>query len=202
MFDSPEKLRLWTDAFPDPSSSPAYHVRNLTVKYPQAIDGTGKAFISTFFNVVNFMLYVRDTRTGVANPFHGFSTSLKTLCMDADILSTSRIVNLACSFPNLESLSVLTSQQEGVDEFAEQPTSSPPFIRQLSIRTKAGMDALIPRLLSVQSGLHFQTVAVVWYKGDPGLTTSLVERCCATLKHLKVDSALRGTQALSALIPT
>ena len=197
VFDSPEKLRLWTDAFPDPSSSPAYHVKKLTVKCPQAIDDTDKGFISTFRNVVDFTLYVRNTHAGVATCFHGFSTSVKILCVDADVLSASRIVNLACSFPRLENLSVFTSQQEGVDEFAGQPTSSPPFTGKLSIRTKAGMDALIPRLLSVQGGLHFRTVAVVWYKeGDSGLTTSLVESCRSALKHLKVDSAFEGTYAL------
>ena len=117
MFGDPEMLQWWTDAFPDPSSSPAHYVRSLTVWCPKAVEGMGPGWISAFRNVTRFTLYIRETNPNVLNFFRGFSSSVLTLNIDADASSTSHVIHLACSFPCLQNL-IAT-----VDKLRERPNT-------------------------------------------------------------------------------
>ena len=99
------------EAFPDPSTSPAHHVKNLCfTNQRNRVADTSR--IRGFFNVVHFQWegcweFIFASQTGSLLPFHGFSPVIKSLCVHCITLPSSELFDLVLSFPLLEDLTTI-----------------------------------------------------------------------------------------------
>lgn len=199
-------LQSWKKTFSDPSTSPACYVNSLFVHCPEAAiaaDATDGGWIPTFSSLACLEVDTRgcyEPNLSLA-PFHGFSHTVKTLCVLSVDFSTSHILDLACSFPLLESLTVYKFNDASFYEDGRldmqptpfQPSSAPAFTGLLEAHVDRGLSPLISQLLSLPIGLRFQRLTLTWSRvEDISLTMELVERCCFTLKSLSIDCKLSG----------
>ena len=210
-FNSPEKLQLWKNAFPDLSTSPARYTRSLSISYPAlgvtTTDAQDGGWIPTFSRVVHLEV---DTWTTAVNdlvcliPLHGFSPVVKSIHIVFTSNHSSHIFDLICSFPSLEDLSAIGNDAfdigsdgpEGQPTFA-QPLSRPALTGSLELSVGTGMDPFLSRLLTLQGGLRFRKLQLICHRPrDISLATALVEGCCATLEDLIVGWLLLRTSVL------
>ena len=209
-FYTPESLRSWRKAFPDPSTSPACYTRLLTIHCPQVVTATDAeegGWIPTFSRVVNFVVDIRKPDSPDAPrvslvPFHGFSPALKSLLVTFTVFPASRVSNLIHSFTLLEEVSVTTYDKSDIDDGSSElptivrPSSSPVFTGTLTLWLDMGMDPIASRLLSLPTGLQFQELRFLWYhQKDVSLTRALIERCYSTLEFLCIDCRITGMSA-------
>ena len=197
-FDTEQKLRLWKRAFPEPSTSPGYYAKALSIDCPRAVTATDAetgGWIRGFSHVVQ--LEVRGCSKSPLAPFHGFSPAIKSLRVVFFSLPSSRLFNLVLSFP-LEDLSVIVcmvSISGSPDELQTvvQPSNPPTFTGTLDIMM-AKMEPVARRLLSLPGGIHFRTLILKWtYNEDLLLTMAMVERCSHTLESLSLACDLSDT---------
>jgi len=116
-------LDLWAETFPDPSDSPAYYTRTLTIQGPLALTSAGAnagRWVRAFHNVV----HLRVSNHPLI-PFHGLSPTIKSLQLQFDYASPSEAFGLICSFPLLEDLELrVYGYGNQVDEWTT-PSASP-----------------------------------------------------------------------------
>ena len=109
---------------------------------------------------------------------------------------TSRIFNLAISFPLLEDLTVNNDFElptyDGNGYIVHLP-SRPVFTGSLGLFMWGGMKPIACRLLSLSSGIHFRKLSLRWTCAeDLLLTKALVEKCSHTLKSLDITRTTHG----------
>jgi hypothetical protein len=201
-FHTEENLRSWKHTFPDPSTSPACYTNTLFIRYPRVVtiaDAGEGGWITTFSRVAHLEIEILGTDCSPETslvPFHGFSPVLKSLhvSLRAIHVRPSHVLDLICSFPLLEDLSVLTGDDypidsdEGFDRQSTsiQPSNLPAFTGTLELNL-SGARSVIWRLMSLPGGLRFRKLNFRWNdEEDVLLTMALVERCCYTLELLKV----------------
>ena len=206
-FFSPERLESWKKTFPDPSNSPAYHARTLSVKCPHVVtaeDGGEDGWVRTFSRVVRLdvdssVLCPNDSETFLA-PFHGFSPVLKSLRVASTVLPLSRILGLVRSLPLLEDLTLIIYGIPGNDGFSARgppipipPSNSPPLTGTLGLDLPGGAEITVSRLLSLPNGLHFRRITLVWFrKDDIRWINDLIAGCSNTLETLDIKRRLFG----------
>jgi hypothetical protein len=195
-FRGAENLESWKETFPDPSTSPARYAKFLFIYCPQAV--TADSWIRSFSGVKYLNVSYRRLDLGrSANPLvplHGFSPVLKTLFVDIYKLPPLQIFNLILSFPLLENLTVLFSQnEEGEMPTATQPIPSPIFTGSLWLRSMGKMEYIPRRLSLLPGGIHFRRLTLSCSPEGVSLATALVERCSHTLKSLDISSSRCGT---------
>ena len=204
-----DNLKSWKEAFPDPSTSPAHYAEALSIGCSHAVtaaDAEPGGWITGFSRVVHFDVTGQGLFFGLSKipltSFHGFSPVVKSLHVDFDLLPSSRILNLALSFPLLEDLTVIVHLNGGFadrDDFdglsATDQLSNPPiFTGSLGLFIKRGMELIARRLLSLPGGIHFRKLALGWFREeDLSLTVALVEGCSSTLESLHLTCGLGGT---------
>jgi hypothetical protein len=161
-FPTAKSLESWKEAFPNPSTSAACHVKTLFIDCLQvvaAVDGEEGGWITGFSRVVHLEVgnggLPLDESFSLA-PFHGFSPAIKSLWVVVSALPPSRIFNLILSFPLLNGLAVIvTSDYNGSgSEENEMPataqSSTPPtFTGSLELSLGRGMQAFAHQLLSI-----------------------------------------------------
>ena len=193
-------LQSWKNAFPDPSSSPACYAKTLAIGCPEVV-ATGDAeeggWLSAFSRVVRLAMYIPSMDRQVISlvPFHGFSPFIRSLRIHLTTFPSSPIFNLICSFSPLENLHVEVRKglDDPVDNFdGQQPpvqTQNPPaFTGSLKFEGIGLWSPLVRPLLSLPSGLHFQSLCLTLIdKKIISLATALVERCRSTLESLELD---------------
>lgn len=212
-FSTVADLQSWKTAFPDPSSSPAYYTRYLSIRCPPVattINGEDADWISTFSQVVHLDLDTRnaDPHTGFSLvQFHGFSSLLRSLSMYMNTnplpLPPSQLLNFIMSFPLLEDISVETFYIAWADDvdrdgklITVKPSTPHTLTGCLKLAALQGMDPIASLLLSVPNDLHFRKLDFTWNRGgDIPLTEALVEVCHPTLECLKIDEGHVGTLA-------
>ena len=210
-FRTAKDLQSWKSMFPNPSTSPAYYTRTLSITFcPDATTaGTEEgSWITTFSRVVHFEIgthsdpaseSLMSDPTKFLVPFHGFSPALKSLHVVFNALPSRCVFDFIHSFPLLEELSVATDDVFGPFGFdgrltAVQSPSPPPFTGALKLSLKSGMDSIASRLLSLSKGPHFRKLCFTWhYRKDAFSMTALVERCSPTLEILRIDSEIFST---------
>ena len=215
-FRSVVDLESWKKTFPDPSNSPAYHTRTLSVRCPEEIaytDGEEDGWIRAFSRVERFNLVVSGNPLAnisdlevTLTPFHGFSPALKSLHVSYSTLQTSQIFDLISSLPVLNDLTLVTDGPEIGDglgfnappSVTRSPTSLA-FTGTLDLSMYTSMLGLPARqLLDLPNGLHFRKLALSWCcKEDLRWVVELVLRCSDTLECLDVSRYLQGTCVLA-----
>ena len=127
-------------------------------------------------------------------PFHGFSSVVKSLCVDIFVLPSSEIFDLVLSLPLLEDLTVVSynALADENDDPDQLPTtalpSTPPMIGSLSLFRWEGLKPLARRLLSLPGDIHFQNINLtLLYEEDFSSATALVEGCSHVLKSLDIS---------------
>ena len=109
-FYDAEDLEAWKNTFPDPSTAPAYHTRTLSIECPRkvvAADAEEGGWIRAFSRVVELVIDDQEDGPTISLvPFHGFSLATKSLTLSVSIATPSQVLDLVCSFPLLEDLSV------------------------------------------------------------------------------------------------
>lgn len=200
------RVKSWKNTFPDPSTSPACYTKSLLIYCPQvtmsrnAVEG---GWIPTFSGVVDLEIAGCPPSFSPV-PFHGFSPVLTSLRISLYVFQPSQILDLVCSFPLLEDVSIYSFETrlvDGDDNVNEQPTalqsrSSPMLTGTLELSMQQGIDPIASGLLSLPNGLRFRKLDLTWHVEQAvSLTTALVERCYPTLEFLKVDCTFLGMPA-------
>ena len=199
-------IERWKKIFPDPSKSPARHTRSLSIHGLSAVTAAGTdagGWIRTFHKVVHLRLESLDGRDQQAFliPFHGLSPTVKSLHLTFYPSATFfEVFDLACSFPLLEDLAVISFGPESNNGRWNAPSTSPKLTGSLDLKTIGGTRSVIHRLLNLPHGLHFAKITVSCLSRDFELTTELVSRCSGTLESLTIYNWLLGAFSLASVI--
>ena len=210
-FRSPAHLKLWKEAFPDQSNSPACHTHTLLVACPEEVttaDAEQGGWIRSFSRVERFEVYSNPTRfrdpvVSLA-PFHGLSPILKSLRIHSNTLSNSQIFDLICSLPLLEDLTLAIS---GIEENVFNPdaslrATSPAFTGALDLTVFEGMGSTARRLLGLPKSLRFRELTLSWlHEEDTQWIAGLVVGCSDTLERLIFNCCLRMRSSLFCARP-
>ncbi|KAF9644356.1 hypothetical protein BDM02DRAFT_3122058 [Thelephora ganbajun] len=204
-FHSTANLESWKKAFPDHSSSPAYHTHTLLVGCPEVItnaDAEDGGWVRSFSRVIQLGVHSNpaavSSREVSLTPFHAFSPALKYLRILSNALPSSQIFNLISTLPLLENLTLGINGadvDDGLNSNAPptvvQPSTSPVFTGTLDLVLFKGMGPTTRWLLSPPNDLHFRKLALSWlHEQDLQWINALVVRCSETLENLTITSYL------------
>ena len=191
-FFSPRRLELWMKTFPDPSNSPACYTRSLRLSgfavIPLAISDA-LPWVRSFNHITELQVWTEweEDRNFYFAPLHGLFPILKSLHLCHYFVEPLEVINLVCSFPLLENLSLWSPEdleRENAEEWDTPPTS-PRFTGSLLLDYN---DSQITRkLLDLPGGLHFYKVSVSCPSRDGDLARELVSKCSDTLESLCVE---------------
>jgi hypothetical protein len=207
-----ESLESWKETFPDPSTSPGRYTITLTVGCPRSVtaaDAEAGGWIGGFSRLEHLEVFApipdHDFNQSGAPliPFHGFSSTIKSLRVAIPHLPISQIFNLIISFPLLEDLDVMFRDEapaEDEDDSGEddmpataQPLSPRIFTGTLKLCMDGGMEPLARRLLTRPGGIHFREFNFTCFSDEDSLMAAvLVEECSRTLKSLFIAWYLFG----------
>ena len=104
----------WMQTFPDPSNSPARYTRTLylsDIKVVATAISDALPWIRAFNNIVNLRVNPVERRYGHQisfTQFHGISPTLKSINLSYNLVQPSEVLDLVCSFPLLEDLTLFS----------------------------------------------------------------------------------------------
>ena len=195
-------LESWTRTFPDPSNSPAHYTRSLHLSHFEVIVAAisdALPWIHSFNLIVELGLAsvgAHNHHTSFTR-LHGLSPTLKYLHISYSLAPLPEYLNLICSFPLLEDLSLHYLVTEGNTEGWGAPPTSPKFTESLSL--KGSSRGITRNLLDLPGGLHFSGITVWCSIRDGDLANELVSMCSDTLESLCIqycqDALLTGSVA-------
>ena len=198
-------IELWTNAFPDPSNSPAHHTRALTLEGLPTVAAAvthSHAYIRTFRYILELKL-ASMTHEGPVQfslvPLHGFSPNLKSLSLNLPAPS-QELLDLVCSFPSLENLDLdVRSTNDGTiaDEW-KAPSNSPTLAGSLELHGK--ICSIARKLLDLPNGLHPVQIRMVCDAELASLMNDLLLKCSDTLESLYIGFRSRSGVYSSAFI--
>ena len=202
-FTSKSPFKLWQKTFPDPSNSPAHHVRNLSIRTSEAVppaDTSVGDWIRTFSGVVRLHVEIFGLGRDISlAPLRGLSPSLRSLRMDyGSSIRPSEIFGLVCSFPLLEDLALVSLYSNCDVGRLGIPSTSPKLTGCLDLRTTNEIRPIVRQLLELPSGLHFSKIYLSCLEEDVESMTDMVSRCSDTLESLNIHYNCSGAVFLSA----
>lgn len=189
-------VKLWKKAFPDPSSSPAHYTRSLFlygIPSVTATDTDEGGWIRTFDNVAHLHVETLGSE-GPASlvPLHRLSPTLKSLRLVYTYTPPSEILDLLCSFPLLEDLSLFSLGHNDEGGRWNIPSASPKLTGSLDITMMVGMHSSARPLCDLPCGLRFTKLSLACLVEDLEPTAELVSRCSDTLESLSISYFLPG----------
>ena len=183
-------IRLWMNAFPDPSTSPGHHTRSLWLSDLDAIIAAGTS-AQTWVHHFRLIeeLEVANVRLDDSIPvsfiqLHRLSPTLKSLRLFRVSASLSEVLNLICSFPLLENLSFHRVTTWGNADGWGFPSTSPRLTGSLKLADP--IHSVTRGLLDLPNGLHFSKVTASCSGDDAKLVVNLVSRCSHALESLNL----------------
>ena len=202
--DLEHTFESWMEIFPDPSNSPAYHTRSLSICDSPVASPTGTdvgGWIRAFHNVVHLNFDRCDGAGSSVSlaPFFGFSPALRSFCM---AYASSEVFDLVCSFPLLEDLA-LVDFCPGNDTVERSARSTSPKFSgslDLSAGARGGICSAARQLLNFPDGLRFADISILCISEDFGSVTDLVSGCSSTLESLSIASFDNGAFSSTSLI--
>ena len=117
-------------------------------------------------------------------PLRGVSSTLKSLSLRYGTLKFSEILNLICSFPLLEDLTLIHRGNGGALEEYDVPSTSPKLTGTLTLDNK--YFSITRALTSLPNGLRFSKITVLQPTEDAESTLELVSKCSDTLDTLSM----------------
>ena len=190
----------WKKMFPDPSTSPGYYTKSLSISLFHRVadvDADAGGWIRGFSRVVRLVVggdaYLPSALTVSLTPFHGFSP-IKSLYVNTFVIPPSRVFDFILSFPLLEDLTVKSCGMPiSNDDLSDRPSTTiqssslPVFSGVLKLSMVRGVRQIARGLLSLPDGIRSRELDLTWAEeGDVPLTTAFVERCSRTLESLDV----------------
>ena len=102
-----KRLRSWKETCLDPSTSPGYYTKTLSVNSSEVVTvaDAGAGWIAGFSHVMHLEVG-SSVYPAFFVPFHGFSPVMKSLRVTISSLFSPHIFNLILSFPLLQDLAV------------------------------------------------------------------------------------------------
>ena len=190
-------VELWKKTFPNPSNSPAYYARSLSIRgilTVTAADVDVGGWIHTFDRVVNLCLdtFGCDDRQVSLLPLHGLSHTLKSLTMSYTSIPPSEVFGLICSFPLLEDLALLSCGDGSDTDGWDAPSVSPKLTGSLDLRSLGSIRSVARQLCDLPDGLYFNKISVGCLNEDVESTMDLVSKCSETLESIRVSFYLTG----------
>jgi hypothetical protein len=179
-------IRLWTDAFPDPSNSPAHHTRRLWIYGLETI--TAAPTVLRQFDCIQELWVaapIQDVSTPVSfDQLQGLSPTLKSLHLSDISAPVSQVFNLICSFPLLEDLWLYFVNILGGADGWDVPSTSPRLTGSLHL---IDWDRSVTRrLLDLPNGLRFSEITVSCRVEDTDSLVDLISRCSDNLESLEI----------------
>jgi len=199
-------LKLWKKRLSGTAYPLTRHTHTLSIGCPEFVveaDAGEGGWIRAFSSVEKLKVdngaWPLDTSRCPLTPFHGFSSTLKSLRVDSIALPSPQLFYLINSSPLLEDLTVLgRDESSGNDNNTHLlplgvPLTSPPLSGSLDLSISGGMRNAARRLLEIPNGLHFRNLSFSWdRKEDLGWISELVRGCSHTLEFLCVSRNPRG----------
>lgn len=199
-FDSVRSsIGLWTKAFPDPPNSPAHFTRSLRIHSLGVVSANVCTWIRSFFHIEELVV----NTFGWGGPYgispvqlHGLSPTLKSLHLSRVSTPMSEILDLVCSFPLLEDLSLHSETPESHTERWTTPPISPKLTGSLLLNGENR--SIIRGLLGLPDGLRFSSIRVGCYvdDADSKMITELISKCSDTLESLYIGYYPLGASPL------
>ena len=192
--DSP--VESWVKAFPDPSNSPAHHVRDLSIcgtPWVTAATTVSRPWFRTFCNIMHLSVEtdLRDDSQISLTPLHALSPTLKSFSLTHGSIPPSEVFNFIYSVPSLEDLSLI-STRGGEADTSILPATSPMFTGSLFLVMRSGLQSSMRLLIALPGGLHFTEIWMGCFTEDLESITGLVSACCSTLESFIVMLYLPG----------
>ena len=193
-FQTVNDLQLWKRAFPDPTNSPAYYARTLSIGCSRVVreaDGEEGTWVQTFSRIERLTVSCVDFDPVEISLvlFHRLSPSLRSLRVTSLLLPRSQIFDLIHSLPLLEDLTSIGHDHASVinDDELNVPPTSPAFTGSLILLLYQGKSNIARRLLDLPNGLHFRKLSLSWRDdGELQLVEGLVVACSDTLECLEI----------------
>ena len=165
-FQFRKSVKRWMQLFPDPSNSPAHHTRSLRIGTPALT-----LIMSSFARplVCSFRFVVR-LRLGS--------------CRRDEF---SKTIDLICSFPLLEHLSLWSPASDNDTGNVWVPPSTSPKLTGSLVLEGDGVGAIIPPFLSLPGGLQFTHIQAPCSVGNVDSIQNLLLGCSSTLESLRIS---------------
>ncbi|KAF9780872.1 hypothetical protein BJ322DRAFT_1112265 [Thelephora terrestris] len=189
----------WKKAFPNPSDSPAHHIRILRLSDIDSITAAGthaSAWFRSFHRVEALQLQSRwsEYLSISLAPFKGFSPTLRSLRLFLLSVPLPDALELICSFPLLEDVR-LDGIIFGSDTYHwHPPPTSPKLTGALHLNEQSRI--IVPGLLDLPDGLRFSKILVACPDEGAELIMKLVWKCCNALEFLNISFYPFGTSRM------
>ena len=188
-FKYSEDFGEWKEEFPDRVNPPAIHTRSLFFHHADHLIGVDVRWIRSFTDVVQLEVaacWDHDHYRRPFAPFHGLSSTVKSLSMVWRDLPSSDVFPFICSFSHLVDLHVAGKGQ--VQNIGGDWTISPLPPLTGSIVLGTSTSDFVHQLLKQPNNLHFKKI--VWQKlpkkSFEGVA-DLVEKCSGVLECIEID---------------
>ena len=189
-FQSYKLFGMWKTKFPDPVNSPAIHTRSLFINHAEEFTDADVSWIQSFTEVVQlevtaFRDYDPNGRPAFS-PFHGLSSTVKSLGVVWFGWQSRDVLDFICSFPNLVDLQVEGSGQirNRCGDWAI--SGFPPSTRSILLETST--TEFMHQLLDLP--IHFPFEEIVWkgtFESDFRVVLELVAKCSDVLARIELD---------------
>ena len=196
-------IQSWKRTFPDPSNSPAHHISTLFLQDIHAgrladlgVDPWTRSFNRVGTLRATLESVVLDQVSLVQ--LHGFSPTLKSLCLGLTNLPLSEVFNLVCSFPLLEDLELHTYDSASDIDDRDPPSTSPKLTGSLEI--DGGIRSVARRLCDLPGGLRFFKITLWCGEENFRSTMDLVLRCSPTLESFSIYCHFASMFTLASVV--
>jgi hypothetical protein len=185
-------IELWKKTFPDPSDSPARYTRSLSIcdlLNITAADADVGSWVRAFRHLVKLELYTsgRDDHQISLVPLRGLSPTLKSLILIHSSVPLPEVFGLIFSFPLLEDLTLVSSNDWSDTDGWDAPSTSPKFTGSLTLKSMKSIRSVARQLCGLPDGLRFNKIMVGCPNEDVKPIVDLVTRCCDTLEAFSID---------------
>ena len=200
LFFTASDITKWNEAFPDPENSPARHVRDLSFCYIQPnvpIEFAGR--IHYFSNVHKLTLIGRvATDPDSISALGQLPPSIRSVDITFTKVLTAHIVSVLQQLPNLENLSLMSSEWGGTIPPGTGELIQSRLSGKLRLRRKFAHRDLLNMLMEVPTGSQFAEVEI----RDSSMscfpaTLKLVGACQDTLTKLHFSTLVQGNSSFS-----
>ena len=182
---------MWEKVFPDPTNSPAYYTRILTIDL-DGEDAEDCNWVRGFSRVEELSLSATDTFSTSFIPFYHLSCSLVSLHVSSDVIHP-QVFGLIHSLPLLQDLTLTGYDIADLDDRFDGPQNtvlpltSPPLTGSLRVFMEEEITSAARRLLDLPNGLHFREIRLSTYKEEDVYSIAeLVATCSETLECLYI----------------